>query len=312
MAYTITQARKLLTTGELSVFESSRPQPMRGLTPARLRSKLERSRKLRDKYRDLFRRQTVATRAAPARKRSPVGSDNQRTRQKAELFAEVLTRYETELKRVDAAAKAAAKAAEKAAKAAAKAAAASARKGATSARKAGASTRAGKTTTARKSPGSRKSPTATKRASATGQSTASKVAKTPRVAKGATSATSIKGAKAAKAATSAGAGAGAGADRATSGATAKPRRKISLKTAVAEALEKKNAAEARKSAATRKRSSKAPASKTGTVVAEATAPVDVTPETKRLNPLRKDSGNQAIHAHQRSQQRRVQARRDSR
>lgn len=94
MAYTLTQARKLLTAAELPVFEASRAQPIKELTAAQLRGKVSRARTLRDKYRDLYRRQTVATRAAPARQRSAVGADNERTQHKAELFAQVLARFE--------------------------------------------------------------------------------------------------------------------------------------------------------------------------------------------------------------------------
>ena len=280
MAYTLTQARKLLTAGELSVFESSRPQPIRGLTPARLRSKLERSRKLRDKYRDLYRRQTVATRAAPARKRSPVGADNQRTRQKAELFTEVLTRYETELKRVDAAAKAAAKAAKAA--------------------KAGRATKTAKGTKATK----RASGATTKRSQATKRSP--KPATKPATRTATKSTTKRAGGRAARASAVMGTG------TATADASAKTRRRTSLKSAVADALALKQEAQAQEAGAVDTRSAKAPARKRGTRVPVVNAPLDVTPETKRQNPLRKGSGNQAIHAHQRSQQRRVQARRDSR
>lgn len=111
MAYTLTQARTLLSANELALFDASRAQPIKALTPARLRGKVTRARALRDKYRDLYRRQTVSTRAAPAGRRSAVGGDNERTQRKAELFAEVLTRFEERLQRLEAdAAKAQAKA----------------------------------------------------------------------------------------------------------------------------------------------------------------------------------------------------------
>lgn len=111
MAYTLTQARTLLSANELALFDASRAQPIKALTPARLRGKVTRARALRDKYRDLYRRQTVSTRAAPAGRRSAVGGDNERTQRKAELFAEVLARFEERLQRLEAdAAKAQAKA----------------------------------------------------------------------------------------------------------------------------------------------------------------------------------------------------------
>lgn len=97
MAYTLTQARGLLTAAELSLFDQSRAAPIKDLTLARLRGKVTRARALRDKYRDLYRRQAVATRGAPASKRSAVGGDNARTGRKAEVFAEVLGRFEDRL-----------------------------------------------------------------------------------------------------------------------------------------------------------------------------------------------------------------------
>mgnify|MGYP001590823319 CR=1 FL=1 len=97
MTYTLTQARGLLSAAELNLFDHSRATPIKSLTPARLRAKVQRARALRDKYRDLYRRQTVATRQAPAARRSAVGGDNERTQRKAELFGEVLARFEARL-----------------------------------------------------------------------------------------------------------------------------------------------------------------------------------------------------------------------
>lgn len=94
MPYTITQARALLTAPELALFDASRAEPIKALTLARLRAKVTRARAVRDKYRDLYRRQTVSTRATPASLRAAAGGDNERTQRKADIFAEVLTRFE--------------------------------------------------------------------------------------------------------------------------------------------------------------------------------------------------------------------------
>lgn len=102
MAYTLTQARGLLTAAELAIFDQSRAGPIKALTAARLRGKVERARALRDKYRDLYRRQTVATRSAPASRRAAAGGDNERTQNKATVFTEVLERFETRLAQLDA------------------------------------------------------------------------------------------------------------------------------------------------------------------------------------------------------------------
>ena len=103
MATSITQARPLLTADELALFEQSRAEPIKSLTLARLLGKVTKARTLRDKYRDLFRRQTVAVRSGPGTKgRSPVGADNERTQRKAEILQEVLGRYEARVELLEA------------------------------------------------------------------------------------------------------------------------------------------------------------------------------------------------------------------
>jgi hypothetical protein len=98
MATTITQARPLLTVAELELFDQSRAEPIKSLTPARLRGKVTRTRTLRDKYRDLYRRQTVAVRTARgASGRSPMAANNERTERKAQILQEVLERFEARL-----------------------------------------------------------------------------------------------------------------------------------------------------------------------------------------------------------------------
>ena len=103
MAYSLTQARPLLTAAELELFDQSRAEPIKALTLARLRGKVTRARTLRDKYRDLFRRQTVAVRSGPATQgRSPAGADNERTQRKADILQEVLGRFEARLAQLEA------------------------------------------------------------------------------------------------------------------------------------------------------------------------------------------------------------------
>jgi len=102
MAYTLTQARVLLSAAELAIFDQSRGGPVKELTAARLRGKVTRARALRDKYRDLYRRQTVATRKGAAGKQAAAGGDNERTARKATVFEEVLARFEARLAHLDA------------------------------------------------------------------------------------------------------------------------------------------------------------------------------------------------------------------
>lgn len=358
MTYTLNQARKLLTTAELAVFNSSRPQPLRELSAARLRSKVTRTRSLRDKYRDLYQRQTVATREGPAARRSPVGADNARTQQKADLFTEVLARYEARLQRVEDDAKkaetkkaadrkkaedrkvAAKKAAEKLKAAGKKGAARKAAAGQKVAGKKAAGQKAaeeekavgekavGEKTAARKTPekkaegrkaGSRRKPAATAAASVTAAASAA--------AASTSSAASIASVPSVPTAGD-GDQPGASTSPPTSPTTrrasrtprkagGKPARKaaksISLQDAVVDALEKKKTGgRAAKKAAVSKRSPKAPATRQATRRQAETAPVDIVAEAKVQNPLRQKPINQTIQAHQRSQGRRVQGRRDSR
>ena len=103
MATTITQARPLLTAAELELFDQSRTEPIKVLTLTRLRGKVTRTRTLRDKYRDLYRRQTVSVRSASTTQgRSPVGADNARTQRKADILQEVLDRFEARVSQLEA------------------------------------------------------------------------------------------------------------------------------------------------------------------------------------------------------------------
>lgn len=128
MPYTRTSAKTLLTSAELELYDMGRREAIAQLDRRALVAKVKRARNLRDKYRDLFRRQRLETRARTGSKRGTSSIANVRTREKAELFAELLERFEARLAKVDAAAKLAAER-EAAARAAAAKAALKARKG---------------------------------------------------------------------------------------------------------------------------------------------------------------------------------------
>ena len=92
MAYTLTQARPLLNAAELELFSQSRADAVKQLTAAKLAGAVKRTRTLRDKYRDLYQRQTVAVRTSTPG--AVTGDDNERTQRKADILQEVLERYE--------------------------------------------------------------------------------------------------------------------------------------------------------------------------------------------------------------------------
>lgn len=101
MAYTRNAAKKLLTAAELDLFDAGRSDKIRSLAKPELRSLLERTRKLRDKFRDLYRRQRVALRGATGTKLGRDGDANERTRQKEEILAESVLRFETRLNQIE-------------------------------------------------------------------------------------------------------------------------------------------------------------------------------------------------------------------
>jgi hypothetical protein len=103
LSYTHTQVGKLLSASEFDLFAISRPGPIMSLTATRLHRNIRRARTLRDKYRDLLARQRLATRARTGSKAGTSGLANQRTKQKAEVFTEVLQRFEKRLVVVEAA-----------------------------------------------------------------------------------------------------------------------------------------------------------------------------------------------------------------
>ena len=96
MTYSLRQGQPRLTKPELELFQASRAGAIKELNPRQLAAKLTRARALRDKYRDTYRRQTVATRTGPAKDRKQMGGENNRTEVKAEIMQEVLTRFEAQ------------------------------------------------------------------------------------------------------------------------------------------------------------------------------------------------------------------------
>lgn len=90
MTITRSAARELTTRDEQQLVDASFHPAIRAFSEGRLRQKIGRARRLRDKYADLSRRQTRDSK----RKGRGGGDDNKRTAQKARLFAESLERFE--------------------------------------------------------------------------------------------------------------------------------------------------------------------------------------------------------------------------
>ncbi|TWI04550.1 hypothetical protein IP90_00683 [Luteimonas cucumeris] len=100
MAMTRTQAQNLLNQAEMSLYTDSRINGLRGLTATELARRVERTRKARDRARDLLQRQRLASRERTGSKRGASGQANQRSKAKATLLADILKRFETQLKLV--------------------------------------------------------------------------------------------------------------------------------------------------------------------------------------------------------------------
>lgn len=123
MQITRAKATALLNKGEMQLYDDSRQNPIRGFTVSQLESRITRARAARDRSRDLVRRQKLGSRARTGSKRGASGGDNQRSKDKAEILADVLKRFEAQVKvarKEEKAAKTVKKATKKAAKKTAK------------------------------------------------------------------------------------------------------------------------------------------------------------------------------------------------
>jgi hypothetical protein len=94
----LAKAKQLCTASELQLVESSRRPEVARLGVSQLKSKIQRARKLRDKWRDMHEKQ----RRRAQQQGSRVTKGETRSRQKAELFSDVLNRLEGQLKKIDA------------------------------------------------------------------------------------------------------------------------------------------------------------------------------------------------------------------
>lgn len=102
MTVTMTRARALCSKSELVLVLASTPAQRNLLSASRLRSKVIRARKLRDKYRDLAAGQRREARGKQSPRSARPARTNANTALKAQLFDEVLTRFQAQLERVEA------------------------------------------------------------------------------------------------------------------------------------------------------------------------------------------------------------------
>lgn len=99
MNYSARQVRELTSKSEWELVSASHQGAIAQLSEKALRSNIERTRRLRDKNRDLYRRQQIASRKRSGANPASHAPSNARTGQKAQIFDETLSRF---TKRLDA------------------------------------------------------------------------------------------------------------------------------------------------------------------------------------------------------------------
>lgn len=90
----IGNAKSLLTAAEKKVLDSTIGEPLAAASQEQLEALRKHARTLRDKWRDLFSRQTIATKRTPVRNNTAA---NNRSREKSDLFGDAITRVEARL-----------------------------------------------------------------------------------------------------------------------------------------------------------------------------------------------------------------------
>lgn len=98
MQITRAKATALLNKGEMTLYDESRHNAIRGFTASQLETRITRARNARDRSRDLARRQKLSSRASTGSKRGTSGAANQRSLDKAGIMADILKRFEARLK----------------------------------------------------------------------------------------------------------------------------------------------------------------------------------------------------------------------
>lgn len=101
MTIKLSKARQLCTTNEYNLILWSSQKKVQELTPSQLKQKIDRARKLRDKYRKLAQSQRREARGKQAPRRTRAAMGNENTEIKAQVFAESLDRFEKALAKAE-------------------------------------------------------------------------------------------------------------------------------------------------------------------------------------------------------------------
>lgn len=92
----LSQARALCTASEYALVKASTRTEVVKLSPSRLKAKIARARKLRNKWRDQHRTQRRRVQSQRGKREAP---EDTRSRKKRKLFDQVIERFETQLAR---------------------------------------------------------------------------------------------------------------------------------------------------------------------------------------------------------------------
>lgn len=101
MRLTSPSVQRLLNASERTLVESASAASLKELTAARLRSKVERTRRLKDKYADLAKARGRAGRGKVQPRGAAARTDRETMAAKVEVFEAVLARFTTQLAKVE-------------------------------------------------------------------------------------------------------------------------------------------------------------------------------------------------------------------
>lgn len=96
------EAKAICTAAEYALIREAAPPHIATHTPSKLRGFVSRSRRLRDKYRDLANRQRREARGKSAPRGANPSGRNENTLKKVKLFEQALARFEAKLKKLTA------------------------------------------------------------------------------------------------------------------------------------------------------------------------------------------------------------------
>jgi hypothetical protein len=99
MAFSLSQAKSICTASELSLAKASTRNEIGRFSVVQIRQKVDRARKLLDKWRDQSHSQRRAAKSTPHSRQADASS---RSAEKAELFGEVVARFEARLATLEA------------------------------------------------------------------------------------------------------------------------------------------------------------------------------------------------------------------